>query len=127
MGRFDYKRPGDEQTLEGGGSGGGNRSPSKWPQDIRISAAEERAILAKREAQKKAQIVQDKEAARAADEARYLADKAAGKIKSVFPRKESVENEGKAKGGTVKMAKGGAVSARADGCAQRGKTKGRIV
>jgi len=23
MGRFDYKRPGDEQTLEGGGSGGG--------------------------------------------------------------------------------------------------------
>lgn len=23
MGKFDYKRPGDEQTLEGGGSGGG--------------------------------------------------------------------------------------------------------
>ena len=34
---------------------------------------------------------------------------------------------GKAKGGAVKMAKGGSVSARADGCAQRGKTKGRIV
>ena len=37
------------------------------------------------------------------------------------------ETRGKAKGGAVKMAKGGSVSARADGCAQRGKTKGRIV
>jgi hypothetical protein len=35
--------------------------------------------------------------------------------------------QGKAKGGAVKMAKGGSVSARADGCAQRGKTKGRFV
>jgi len=36
----------------------------------------------------------------------------------------------KAKGGTVKMKAGGSVSsasARADGCAQRGKTKGRFV
>ena len=31
------------------------------------------------------------------------------------------------KGGCVKMAKGGSASRRADGCAQRGKTKGRIV
>jgi len=37
------------------------------------------------------------------------------------------ETRGKAKGGAVKMAKGGSVSARADGCAQRGKTKGRFV
>jgi hypothetical protein len=37
------------------------------------------------------------------------------------------ETRGKAKGGAVKFAKGGSVSARADGCAQRGKTKGRIV
>ena len=39
--------------------------------------------------------------------------------------------KGKAKGGTVKMAKGGSVrssaSRRGDGIAQRGKTKGRIV
>jgi len=34
---------------------------------------------------------------------------------------------GMKKGGAVKMAKGGSVSARADGIAQRGKTKGRIV
>jgi hypothetical protein len=33
----------------------------------------------------------------------------------------------KAKGGTVKMAKGGSASSRADGIAQRGKTKGRLV
>ena len=34
---------------------------------------------------------------------------------------------GKKKGGCVKMAKGGSASARADGCAQRGKTRGKIV
>jgi hypothetical protein len=33
----------------------------------------------------------------------------------------------KKKGGTVKMKKGGTASARADGCAQRGKTRGKIV
>jgi hypothetical protein len=33
----------------------------------------------------------------------------------------------RAKGGTVKMAKGGSASSRADGIAQRGKTKGRLV
>ena len=33
----------------------------------------------------------------------------------------------KKKGGVIKMAKGGSASSRADGCAQRGKTKGRIV
>lgn len=32
-----------------------------------------------------------------------------------------------AKGGCVKMAKGGSVSSRADGCAQRGKTRGEFV
>jgi hypothetical protein len=31
------------------------------------------------------------------------------------------------KGGSVKMAKGGSASSRADGCAQRGKTKGKVV
>ena len=34
---------------------------------------------------------------------------------------------GKKKGGCVKMAKGGSASARADGIAQRGKTRGKIV
>ena len=35
--------------------------------------------------------------------------------------------KGKAKGGTVKMAKGGSASSRGDGIAQRGKTRGKIV
>jgi len=36
--------------------------------------------------------------------------------------------EGKAKGGSIQgYNKGGSVSSRADGCAQRGKTKGRFV
>jgi hypothetical protein len=34
---------------------------------------------------------------------------------------------GMKKGGAVKMAKGGSASSRADGCAVRGKTKGRMV
>ena len=34
---------------------------------------------------------------------------------------------GKKSGGTVKMKSGGSVSKRADGCAQRGKTRGRFV
>lgn len=33
----------------------------------------------------------------------------------------------KAKGGKIGYAKGGSASSRADGCAQRGKTKGRFV
>jgi hypothetical protein len=33
----------------------------------------------------------------------------------------------KAKGGCVKMAKGGSASSRADGCATKGKTKGKMV
>lgn len=37
------------------------------------------------------------------------------------------EEIGYKKGGAVKMAKGGSASSRADGCAQRGKTKGRLV
>jgi hypothetical protein len=34
---------------------------------------------------------------------------------------------GKKKGGCVKMAAGGSASKRADGCAQRGKTRGKVV
>ena len=41
-----------------------------------------------------------------------------------FAPKETVKKKA---GGCVKMAKGGSASARADGCAVRGKTKGRMV
>jgi hypothetical protein len=107
----------NDQLLEGGGGGGGYRSFSKGPQDIRRSPAEERAMVAKKEVE----AVRKKDEARVADEARYLADKKAGNIRSTFPIKKNAEVEGKKKGGVVSASK------RADGRAQRGKTKGRMV
>ena len=75
----------NDQLLEGGGGGGGYRSFSKGPQDIRRSSAEERAMVAKKEAE----AVRKKAEARVADEARYRADKEAGKIQSTFPIKKN--------------------------------------
>ena len=43
-----------------------------------------------------------------------------------YARGGGVESHGKTKGTFIKMASGGSVSARADGMAQRGKTKGKI-
>lgn len=48
-------------------------------------------------------------------------------IKKVKKEKTAVEVEKMKKGGCVKMAKGGSASKRADGCATKGKTKGRII
>lgn len=42
------------------------------------------------------------------------------------PSPDEGPTKGKKKGGCVKMAKGGSASARADGIAQRGKTRGSI-
>jgi hypothetical protein len=48
--------------------------------------------------------------------------------KAEYGKKVDLPMEGKAKGGTVKKyASGGSVSARADGCVQRGKTRGKMV
>lgn len=50
--------------------------------------------------------------------------------KHVMPGGKVMKNSAMAKmatGGCVKMAKGGSASKRADGCAQRGKTKGTMV
>jgi len=52
------------------------------------------------------------------------ADKAM--IKKAFAQHDAQEHKG-GKGTTLKLSKGGSASARADGCAQRGKTKGTIV
>jgi len=41
--------------------------------------------------------------------------------------KQAKERLGMKKGGAVKMAKGGSASSRADGCATKGKTKGRMI
>ena len=43
------------------------------------------------------------------------------------PSSFSDEIIGARKGGAVKMAKGGSASSRADGCAQRGKTRGKMI
>jgi hypothetical protein len=48
----------------------------------------------------------------------------------LIKREQMGKTENKRKGGAVKMAKGGSVSSaskRADGCAVKGKTKGRMV
>ena len=51
-----------------------------------------------------------------------------GAIAGITPlAKPIVSAVNKAKGSTVKMAKGGSASSRADGIAQRGKTRGRMV
>ena len=48
--------------------------------------------------------------------------------KKIFGETKAVEDEGMCGGGKVKkMAKGGSASARADGCAVRGKTRGKMV
>ena len=55
-------------------------------------------------------------------------DKAQDKamIVKAFKQHDAQEHKG-GKGTTLKLAKGGSASARADGCAQRGKTKGKFV
>ena len=47
-------------------------------------------------------------------------------IKSAMRQHDAQEHKG-GKGTTLKLSKGGSASSRADGCAQRGKTKGTIV
>ena len=47
-------------------------------------------------------------------------------IKKAFKQHDMQEHKG-GKGTTLKLAKGGSASARADGCASKGKTKGTFV
>ena len=47
-------------------------------------------------------------------------------ITKAFKQHDTQEHKG-SKGTTIKLAKGGSASARADGCATKGKTKGTIV
>jgi len=43
-----------------------------------------------------------------------------------FKQHDAQEHKG-GKGTTLKLAKGGSASSRADGCASKGKTKGRVI
>jgi hypothetical protein len=111
------KKPTDDQMLEGGGGGGGYKSLNKKAFDpdsdaMKTIAAGFGAPLAAAgimAATGKA----DREMTKAGDEARA---------------KERREAKDEVKRETRGMAKGGmTASKRADGCAVKGKTKGRIV
>jgi hypothetical protein len=105
-----FGRPGDEKTLEGGGSGGGysSKNKSKMFNDAGDVAAAPLAVAMGLLGVKKG-MDDSNEKARLGRDPRFVA--------------ENYSNEGRNK---TKKAKGGSVSARADGIAQRGKTKGRM-
>ena len=109
MAKNDPKRGLDEQMLEGGGGGGGSsfaKKAGKAAEIAGITALGGYAVgLPGLAAYKSEQIQEERrEAAKAKREA-------ANEMKR--------ESRG--------MAKGGSASARADGCATKGKTKGRFV
>jgi len=114
MAKFDYKRPGDEKTLEGGGSGGGYSSKSKMDAGDVGKAGLAASMAALGIAKGNAD---NNERAKLGADPRFVDTDYSHEGRSATK---------KAKGGVVKMAKGGSVFARADGIAQRGKTKGRI-
>ena len=55
------------------------------------------------------------------------ADAAMRAKEDIAPTTRTTMGQGMRKGGCVKMAKGGSASKRADGCAIRGKTRGKMV
>ena len=48
-------------------------------------------------------------------------------VEKLTTKKPEPKPVAKKRGGCMKMAKGGSASARADGCAVKGKTKGKLV
>jgi len=126
MAKFDYKRPGDEQTLEGGGGGGGGgySSQSKIsPGDVGMAGlAAAMAALGVAKGNH-----DNNEAAKLGADPRFVDPEYSHEGLNY------TKNTKKAKGGQIKkMASGGmtskasSASKRADGIAQRGKTKGRM-
>ena len=102
------KRPTDDQLLEGGGGGGGGRSGGKYTFD-RITGS------------------------RSAKDYKEKEDKASefsGEMSFGSPRGRSSDSSDRTPRMSDDYAKGGKVSSassRADGCAVKGKTKGRFV
>lgn len=185
MAKFNYKRPGDEKTLEGGGSGGGYSSKNDMRKLAGMAAAEAAGLGYLYKGKKDFEAGVDKLAAdRKYEKSKNYSNEGRDKkvpdttgtseegMDNYSPRRATlpsrpeqntsgkttpayskdqygniIENatekvsrtifsagqEGNAdrsemkRGGQVKkMVKGGSVSARADGIAQRGKTKGRM-
>ena len=102
------KRPLDDEQLEGGGGGGGGRSGGKYTFD-RITGS------------------------RSAKDYKEKEDKASefsGEIGFKAPRSRNYDSGDRTPRMSDDYAKGGKVSSassRADGCAVKGKTKGRFV
>ena len=102
------KKPTDDQLLEGGGGGGGGRSGGKYTFD-RITGN------------------------RSAKDYKEKEDKASefsGEMSFGSPRGRSSDSSDRTPRMSDDYAKGGKVSSassRADGCATKGKTKGRFV
>jgi hypothetical protein len=127
MGRFDYKRPGDEQTLEGGGGGGGYSSATK-SKGLSINAQ------ATRNSDKNNTSIADEQIrlSKLMQVKKEIADAKAKPERQAAERNAKTTSEDGVKkteypyAGPNEYAKGGSVSARADGIAQRGKTKGRM-
>ena len=102
------KKPTDDQLLEGGGGGGGGRSGGKYTFD-RITGS------------------------RSAKDYKEKEDKASefsGEMGFKAPRSRNYDSGDRTPRTSDDYAKGGKVSSasgRADGCAVKGKTKGRMV
>jgi hypothetical protein len=102
------KKPTDDQMLEGGGGGGGGRSEGKYTFD-RITGS------------------------RSAKDYKEKADRESefsGEMSFGSPRGRSSDSSDRTPRMSDDYAKGGKVSSassRADGCAVKGKTKGRFV
>jgi len=121
-------KPVDMELLEGGGAGGmggggGKGSLGPWPKDIRLTPAESRAREEAVSAISRSKTP-PKEVLAAEDAAKAALEKASGKLKSSVDWKrggkdaEKNVEKGMKKGGKVSSA-----SKRADGIAQRGKTR----
>ena len=67
--------------------------------------------------------IMDKEKAEGESKAMHKKEGKAGEMAEKYAKGGGIESKGKTKGTVVKMASGGNVSSRADGIAQRGKTK----
>lgn len=112
------KKPTDDQMLEGGGGGGGYKSlkvkRQREPDDVALDFLAGGAGLASA-AGTAAKLLSPK---MTPEDVEYMANYEKNKREAAAEIKR--ESRGMAKGGMT-------ASARADGCAQRGKTKGRMI
>ena len=102
------KKPTDDQLLEGGGGGGGGRSGGKYTFD-RITGS------------RSAKDYKEKE---------DMSKGMSGELEFRSPKSRNYDSGDRTPRTSDDYAKGGKVSSassRADGCATKGKTKGRIV